>query len=65
MADMEILALCISVLSLIVSFAAYYRSGGQRDVRALERTINEKIERLNTMAQRAADNVAARLKAGY
>ena len=62
---MEILALCISVLSLILVSVAYYRSGGQQDIRLLERGLNEKIERLSAMAQRATDSVAASVRAGY
>ena len=62
---MDILALCISVLSLIISCVAYYRSGGKQEISAHEQTLNQKIERLTVMAQRTADNVAARLKAGY
>ncbi len=62
---MEILALCISVLSLILVSVAYYRSGGQQDIRLLERGLNEKIERFSAMAQRATDSVAASVRAGY
>ena len=62
---MEILALCISVLSLILASVAYYRSGGRQDIRLLERGLNEKTERLSAMAQRATDSVAASVRAGY
>ena len=62
---MEYLALCVSILSLTVSSVAYFRSGGARDIRALEQRLNEKVERLNAIAHRVSDSVAGRLRAGY
>ena len=62
---MEILALCIAALSLIVSIAAYYRSGRHRDRHALEPTLNEKLERLSVISQRADDDATAHRKARY
>jgi len=61
----EYLALCISILSLTVSSVAYFRSGGARDIRALEQRLNENVERLNAIAHRVSDSVAGRLRAGY
>jgi hypothetical protein len=61
----EYLALCVSILSLTVSSVAYFRSGGARDIRALEQRLNEKVERLNAIAHRVSDSVAGRLRAGY
>jgi hypothetical protein len=62
---MEILSLSIAVLALIIALAAYYRSGNNKTIHALERALNEKIDRLGVMAQRAAGNVAASVRAGY
>jgi hypothetical protein len=62
---MDILALCISILSLIISCVAYYRSGGKQEISAHEQTLNQNIERLTAMAQGADDDVAARRKARY
>ncbi len=39
---MEIIALCVSLLSLIVGSIAYYPSGGKNDIRVLERALNQK-----------------------
>ncbi len=47
---MDILALCISVVSLILSFAAYRRSSGTRHD-PLERASDDKAERLRSTAQ--------------
>jgi DNA anti-recombination protein RmuC len=62
---MESLSLFIAVLALIVASAAYYRSGSKKPIRALERAMDEKIQRLSAMTQRVADNVAATVKAAY
>jgi hypothetical protein len=64
-AFMESLSLFIAVLALIVASAAYYRSGSKKPIRALERAMDEKIQRLSAMTQRVADNVAATVKAAY
>lgn len=61
---MEILALCILTLSLIISCLAYYRSGRKADG-AVDQALDQKIERVSSVAKRAADGVAARLRAGY
>jgi hypothetical protein len=61
---MEILLLCIVVLSLILSCAAYYRNGRKQDTAALEQRLNQKIERLGLVAKHAADSVAASVQAG-
>jgi hypothetical protein len=58
---MEIVVLCIVVLTLILSCAAYYRSGRKQDLGALEQALNQKIERLGSVTKRAADSV----RAGY
>ena len=58
---MDILALCISVVSLLLSFAAYRRSSGAR----LERASDDKTERLGTTAQSSTDTDAAIARAGY
>jgi hypothetical protein len=62
---MEIVVLCIVVLTLILSCAAYYRSGRKQDLGALEQALNQKIERLGSVTKRAADSVAASVRAGY
>jgi len=62
---MESVSLFIAVLALVIASAAYYRSGSKKPIRALERAIDEKIQRLSTMTQRVADNVAATVKAAY
>ena len=62
---MEVVALCISILSLIIGSVAYYRSGGARDIRALEQTLNKKVETLSAIAQRVSDSIAGRVRAGY
>src|SRR5207302_6410751 len=48
---MDMLALAVAVLSLIISVAAYCRSGAKQNISAI--------------AQRAADEVTANIKAGY
>ena len=62
---MEILSLFIAILALLIASAAYYRSGGKKPIRALERALNEKIERLSAVTQRAADSTAASVRAAY
>jgi hypothetical protein len=63
---MDILALCISVVSLILSVAAYRRSSGaRRDLHILERASDDKAERLRSTAQSSTDTDAAIAKAGY
>jgi hypothetical protein len=62
---MEILTLCISILSLIIGSVAYYRSGGKQDMRALEQTLTNRIEELGATVRRASDSVAATVRAGY
>src|SRR5918992_1945594 len=62
---MENVALTILSLSLIISCLAYYRSGRKNDLGTVERTLDQKIERVSLLAKRAADSVAARLRAGY
>ena len=61
---MEILALVISILSLIIGLIAYIRSGRQ-DSRAVERVLIERIEELRSLAHRAGDSLAVSVKAGY
>jgi hypothetical protein len=61
----EILSLCVSVLALIIASAAYYRSCGKQDLGAKERALDEKIQRLSALAQRATDGVVAAVRAGY
>ena len=62
---MEILALVISILSLIIGLIAYIRSGGRQDIRAVERTLNERIEELRPLVHRAGDSLAVSVRAGY
>jgi len=62
---MEILALVISILSLIIGSIAYIRSGGRQDIRAVERTLNERIEELRSLVHRVRDSLAASVRAGY
>src|SRR6266850_7302593 len=63
---MDILALYISVVSLILSFAAYRRSSGaRRDLHVLERASDDKTERLRSTAQSSTDNDAAIARRGY
>lgn len=62
---MEILSLLIAVLALMIASAAYYRSGSKKRIHSLECGLNEKIERLGAKTQRAADGVAAMVRAGY
>lgn len=62
---MESVSLFIAVLALVIASAAYYRSDSKKPIRALERAIDEKIQRISAMTQRAADNVAATVKAAY
>jgi len=64
-AFMESLSLFIAVLALIVASAAYYRSGSKKPIRALERALDEKIERLRAMTQRVGDSIAASVRASY
>ena len=56
---MEILSLSIAVLALIIALAAYYRTGNNKTIHALERALDEKIDRLGAMAERAAGSMAA------
>jgi hypothetical protein len=63
---MDILALCISVVSLILSLAAYRRSSGTRhNLHVLERASDDKAERLTSTAQSSTDTDAATARAGY
>ena len=62
---MEILALVISIFSLIIGSIAYIRSGGRQDIRAVERTLNERIEELRSLVHRVRDSLAASVRAGY
>jgi hypothetical protein len=62
---MDVLALVISVLSLIIGSVAYFRSGGRQDIRAVEQTLNEKIEELRSLVYRAGDGFVASVRAGY
>jgi chromosome segregation ATPase len=62
---MEILALVISILSLIIGSIAYIRSGGRQYIRAVERTLNERIEELRPLVHRAGDSLAVSVRAGY
>ena len=62
---MEILALVISILSLIIGSIAYIRSGGRQEFRTVERTLNERIEELRSLTHRAGDSLAVSVKAGY
>jgi len=61
---MDILALCISVVSLILSFAAYRRSSGTRHD-LLERASDDKAERSRSTARSSTDTDAAAARAGY
>jgi hypothetical protein len=62
---MEAAALCISIVSLIIASIAYYRSGGEREIRALEQRLITKIESLSAMVHRASDSISGRVRAGY
>jgi DNA repair exonuclease SbcCD ATPase subunit len=62
---MEILALVISILSLIIGSIAYIRSGGKQDIRAVERALNERIEELRALVHRTGDSLVASVRAGY
>jgi len=62
---MEIIILCIAALALVVAVVAYCRSGASRNQRAVDRARDDKIERLTATAKRAADSVAAHVRAGY
>jgi uncharacterized phage infection (PIP) family protein YhgE len=62
---MDMLALAVAVLSLIISVAAYCRSGAKQNISAIERALNQKLEQISAIAQRAADEVTANIKAGY
>jgi chromosome segregation ATPase len=62
---MEMIALVISILSLIIGSIAYIRSRGRRDIRTVERTLDGRIEELRSLAHRAGDSLAVNVKAGY
>jgi hypothetical protein len=62
---MDILALGIAILSLIISIRAYYRSGDREPITSLERAFDQKLARVSAIAQHAADEVTAKIKAGY
>jgi chromosome segregation ATPase len=62
---MEILALVISILSLIIGSIAYIRSGGRQEIRAVELTLNERMEELRSLVHRAGDSMAVSVRAGY
>jgi hypothetical protein len=62
---MDILALGIAILSLIISIRAYYRSGDREPIASLERAFDQKLSRVSAIAQHAADEVTAKIKAGY
>lgn len=49
----------------IIGSIAYFRSGGKQDISAAERTLNEKIKELETLAHRAGDGLATSVRAGY
>jgi hypothetical protein len=62
---MDVLALAVAALSLIISMAAYFRSGAKQPMGAAERALNQKLERIGALAQHAADEIAANIRAGY
>ncbi len=62
---MDMLALAVAVLSLIISVAAYWRSGTKQNIDAIERALNQKLARVSALAQHASDEVTAKIKAGY
>ena len=62
---MEILALGISILSLIISMRAYYRSGHRQVTASLAHGFEQKLARVNALAQHAANGVTAQIKTGY
>ena len=62
---MEVLALVMSILSLIIGSIAYIRSGGKQDIRVVEQALNEKIEELRSQVHRAGNSLVASVTAGY
>ncbi|HWP42912.1 MAG TPA: hypothetical protein VNO14_06745 [Blastocatellia bacterium] len=60
-----ILALCISIVSLIIASVAYLRSGGRQDIRAAEQALSKKIEELGSLVRRTGDSLVASVRAGY
>jgi len=50
---MEVVTLCISIVSLIIASIAYYRTGGEREIRALEHRIIEMIRDLQSVSKAA------------
>jgi hypothetical protein len=65
MDPMEILTLGISILSLIISMRAYYRCSHRQVSAALEAAFDQKLARVDALAQHAATGVTAQIKAGY
>jgi hypothetical protein len=62
---MEIFTLSILILALIISCLAYYRSGRKDVIGSVDQTLEQKFERVSWLAKRAADSVAASLRAAY
>jgi len=62
---MEILTLGISILSLIISMRAYYRCSHRQVSAALEAAFDQKLARVDALAQHTATGVTAQIKAGY
>jgi hypothetical protein len=58
-------ALFISIVSLIIAAISYYRSGGEREIRALEQRLLAKIEVLGAMIHRVSESISGRVNAGY
>jgi hypothetical protein len=62
---MEVLALVISIFSLIIGSLAYIRSGGGQNIRSVEHNLNQKIEELRALVYRAGESLVANVRAGY
>ena len=62
---MEILTLGISILSLIISMRAYYRCSHRQVSAAPEAALDQKLARVDALAQHAATGVTAQIKTGY
>jgi len=62
---MEILTLGISILALIIGMRAYYRCRHRQVSAALTTAFDQKLARVDALAQHAATGVTAQTKAGY
>lgn len=62
---MDTVALYLALLALLLSVLALYRSRDHQDLRAIERSLRDKIDRLGTLTQQVTVNLAAKVRERY